>query len=341
MAEIPHAVGWQQSAACRQADPEIFFDPSQDNKDSSGSPVRHLRRAAAKEFCASCPVVSECLREHIDEPFGVFGGMDQDERAVLRSQKVNMRPADQRRIGKSINDLRQQGVSWSDCSKSVSRTVSETQRLHSIWINSPEGRAWVMEERVVTMYRDGTKMHHIAQRLKLQPERVARIVEAAGLRVPPHTKVPQEMQETIIEMSEAGATVVRIAQSTGVPEARVYAIVKEYRLTKHAPPVHHHADAWVLEGSSRVAAEYLGESDEERPMYFLRMLGRDQTRRWVPGDKVKFTRPVSPIKMVRAGAERTRVAATETRRRVRPETNHGRPGLRAEGDHTPQLQRPQ
>lgn len=65
--------GWQQDAACRDADPEVFFSTAEADRD----------RAMA--MCGSCPVRSECLEHALAtrETYGVWGGTDENERKRL------------------------------------------------------------------------------------------------------------------------------------------------------------------------------------------------------------------------------------------------------------------
>ena len=37
-----------------------------------------------KKFCSDCPVRYICLKNHLTEPFGVWGGHPRDERAKVR-----------------------------------------------------------------------------------------------------------------------------------------------------------------------------------------------------------------------------------------------------------------
>lgn len=65
------AAAWMQDAACRSADPELFF-PGQGNGTADG----------ARAVCATCPVVTACLDfaavNGISE--GVFGGLTAAQR---------------------------------------------------------------------------------------------------------------------------------------------------------------------------------------------------------------------------------------------------------------------
>lgn len=68
---------WQMQAACADVDDALFFHP-----EGERGPRRRSRDAAAKAVCARCPVIQQC-REHalaVREPYGVWGGMTEDER---------------------------------------------------------------------------------------------------------------------------------------------------------------------------------------------------------------------------------------------------------------------
>ncbi len=69
---------WQEDAACRGADIDIFFSLDEDDQ-------RH-----ALELCQSCPVREPCLRYAIEhrEMYGIWGGMQEsDRRGIIREQR--------------------------------------------------------------------------------------------------------------------------------------------------------------------------------------------------------------------------------------------------------------
>jgi WhiB family redox-sensing transcriptional regulator len=74
---------WRSLAACRQADPELFFPDA---------PADSRQAAEALSFCAGCPVRAECLdfalRHGIAD--GIWGGLAEDE----RKRAVSGRAAD-------------------------------------------------------------------------------------------------------------------------------------------------------------------------------------------------------------------------------------------------------
>jgi WhiB family transcriptional regulator, redox-sensing transcriptional regulator len=70
---------WRSAAACRSADPELFFPVS-----GFGQALKQV--AEAKAICARCPVRRQCLAFALRtrQPHGIWGGMTEEERAVIR-----------------------------------------------------------------------------------------------------------------------------------------------------------------------------------------------------------------------------------------------------------------
>jgi WhiB family redox-sensing transcriptional regulator len=75
-------VDWRSEAACRRADPELFFP--------IGTTGRALQQTEqAKAMCASCPVCEPCLTwvleaEPLGQESGVCAGLAEDERRALK-----------------------------------------------------------------------------------------------------------------------------------------------------------------------------------------------------------------------------------------------------------------
>jgi WhiB family redox-sensing transcriptional regulator len=82
---------WQFAGLCRDLSPEIFFHPEGER----GS-ARRVRDQNAKQVCKDCPVLLQC-RSHAlaaREPYGVWGGMSEDERlAFYEEQGIPVRRA--------------------------------------------------------------------------------------------------------------------------------------------------------------------------------------------------------------------------------------------------------
>lgn len=77
---MPRGDDWRDFAACRGADPEIFFPIS-----LTGPSADAARRA--KEVCAGCPVRSACLSFAVrtGQAYGIWGGLTPEERRTLRA----------------------------------------------------------------------------------------------------------------------------------------------------------------------------------------------------------------------------------------------------------------
>ncbi len=72
---------WRDSAACRQADPELFFPIG-----TAGAAAADIQQA--KAVCAGCPVRRPCLEYALAsrQEFGIWGGRDENERRLLHRQ---------------------------------------------------------------------------------------------------------------------------------------------------------------------------------------------------------------------------------------------------------------
>jgi len=71
---------WQHQAACRDRTADFYPPMRPERKDE-----RRVREHRAKLVCASCPVRTQCLDHAIavDERYGVWGGLTQDERRLV------------------------------------------------------------------------------------------------------------------------------------------------------------------------------------------------------------------------------------------------------------------
>jgi WhiB family redox-sensing transcriptional regulator len=75
---------WRSAAACRSADPDLFFPIS-----NSGPALKQA--AKAKAICATCRVRRECLAFALrtGQVHGIWGGTGEDERAAARRETVS------------------------------------------------------------------------------------------------------------------------------------------------------------------------------------------------------------------------------------------------------------
>lgn len=73
------AARWRHAAACHDVDPELFFPVG-----VTGQAVEQTEQA--KAVCATCSVAEECLIFAVttNQEYGVWGGLDEDERRDVR-----------------------------------------------------------------------------------------------------------------------------------------------------------------------------------------------------------------------------------------------------------------
>jgi hypothetical protein len=87
---------WRSEAACRGSDPELFFPTAEADQARKG------QVAAAKAVCARCPVRQECLTEALARiPYGIAGGLTEQERRRLRTGRQHQSQHSQRDGGLS------------------------------------------------------------------------------------------------------------------------------------------------------------------------------------------------------------------------------------------------
>lgn len=74
---------WRSDAICRDTDPDLFFPVG-----TTGLALVQIARA--KEVCGECPVQVDCLDYALEtnQDSGIWGGLSEEERRVLRRQHV-------------------------------------------------------------------------------------------------------------------------------------------------------------------------------------------------------------------------------------------------------------
>ena len=79
---VPSLGEWHGRGLCVGEDPDVFFP-------SHGAPG-----AQARQICAACAVLDDCLGYAIGaDELGIWGGLDQDERRNLRRRRRCKRAA--------------------------------------------------------------------------------------------------------------------------------------------------------------------------------------------------------------------------------------------------------
>lgn len=79
-------MSWQTHAACRDADPGLFFAPGEDYT----APAATAQLVAARAVCRSCPVHTECLTWAVEvgEDHGLWAGTTPAERRAIRRARA-------------------------------------------------------------------------------------------------------------------------------------------------------------------------------------------------------------------------------------------------------------
>ncbi len=80
-------MNWREDAACRDADPELFFPIS-----TAAAALRQTEEA--KQICRGCPAQIQCLAWALENGVtdGVWGGATPGERRVIRSLSRKRQP---------------------------------------------------------------------------------------------------------------------------------------------------------------------------------------------------------------------------------------------------------
>jgi WhiB family transcriptional regulator, redox-sensing transcriptional regulator len=76
---------WRDDAACRNADPGLFFPPG-----TAGPALRQIDEA--KRICRTCPAQIQCLAWALDNEVtdGIWGGTTEDERRAMQNAPARM-----------------------------------------------------------------------------------------------------------------------------------------------------------------------------------------------------------------------------------------------------------
>lgn len=82
---------WQHQGLCRDKSSELFFHPEGER----GS-ARRAREDYAVTLCQQCPVKEPCLAHAlaVPEPYGVWGGVTEDEREAIAASEAATPPDD-------------------------------------------------------------------------------------------------------------------------------------------------------------------------------------------------------------------------------------------------------
>jgi WhiB family redox-sensing transcriptional regulator len=75
-------MSWQLHAACRDADPDLFFPLAREDSETLA------QIEVAKTYCRTCLVIQECLSYALAHgSVGIWGGMTDAERNEMRRRR--------------------------------------------------------------------------------------------------------------------------------------------------------------------------------------------------------------------------------------------------------------
>ena len=79
---------WRLHAACKDTDPSLFFPIG-----TTGLAIDQID--AAKQVCTACNCMDDCLQFALDtnQDAGVWGGLGEEERRIIRRQRAAARRA--------------------------------------------------------------------------------------------------------------------------------------------------------------------------------------------------------------------------------------------------------
>lgn len=126
---------WAPRGICRWEDRELFFADGA----VAGRTSQRVQKAwdQAKEICSMCPVLAECRRDTLGEDFGVWGGLDQNERAAIRRalpKAAKGWPVGRRLAwGKAVQTLRDGSLLWRDITLMTGLPHGLAEELATQW----------------------------------------------------------------------------------------------------------------------------------------------------------------------------------------------------------------
>ncbi|MFD3531948.1 WhiB family transcriptional regulator [Streptomyces sp. NPDC058664] len=145
---------WIHQGTCRKLDADDLFFAS------GGYPSRPAQKAVqdlwaeAKEVCSYCPVLAECRRDTLGEEYGVWGGLDQHQRFLIRkrlSSDERWKKWPEEKIlewGEHLAKLRSRGVMYSEIQRQTGLLPKAVEGLIAAWREhepAPEPVAEVIE----------------------------------------------------------------------------------------------------------------------------------------------------------------------------------------------------
>lgn len=152
----------------------------------------------AKRVCLKCPVMAQCRRDHLGERYGVWGGLDPDQRKeqvkrrssgvmdfrredkvwlakfITKARNDSMPPTDLQRLIALSPDAIEYLVAWWEKERNPNSTIN----LPGVYSRQPGIHVTDKERRkILNLARQGTlTQREIAQRVRRTPNTVSLII---------------------------------------------------------------------------------------------------------------------------------------------------------------------
>lgn len=182
---------WVHEAACRGQDMDLFFDKGHDasgpSRRSAGrkplSQENAEKRIAAKLICARCPVLLKCRELFLQEPHGVFGGLDREERIDLQRARsaIKREGIDSEMLGRETFERFLGGETLSEIARSHNLRPGQLKAHMEHYLRTPDGLRAQLESEVHKAYNKGLSDKDIAWQLNIPLPKVVYLRRKLGL----------------------------------------------------------------------------------------------------------------------------------------------------------------
>ncbi|TXS35100.1 WhiB family transcriptional regulator [Streptomyces sp. t39] len=145
---------WALRGLCRD-EPASLFLAELTGRQAEGTVRKSWEEA--KQVCAHCPVMAECRRDSLGERYGVWGGLDPQERRTERKRlpaAAKRWPVEKRLAwGKELSALESGGVIWRRISEmtgfgpTLGQQLAREWRAHVRSLHKPKAPAVALAER--------------------------------------------------------------------------------------------------------------------------------------------------------------------------------------------------
>jgi hypothetical protein len=128
---------WAPRGICRwEEDRHLFFSAGGQPSRKPSETTQELWNQA-KEICAMCPVLKQCARDTLGEEYGVFGGLDEHQRYLIRRRlyQAIWRWPEERRMAwaRELWMLRQHGLTYGQILSRTGIPAGAAETLVGIW----------------------------------------------------------------------------------------------------------------------------------------------------------------------------------------------------------------